>query len=187
MAPLAAIKGESIMTQPFPVPDDKKINQQAIDEIKWVTQFILGVRQIRSGQNIDPRKSMVVLVTNGSDEDKHRLEKNKHYLTAVGRIESISWLASEANAPESATALVGNMKLLIPMAGLINKDEEIIRLSKEINKKLDEETRLGNKLGNENFIQRAPAFVIEKERIKLDEIQSSLGQLREQLEKIEQL
>ncbi len=187
VAPVAGIHGETIMTQPYPVPDRKKIDPQAIEEMQWVMEFILGVRKIRSGQNIDPKKKMAVLLVNGTPQDKDRSERNRPYLLSVGRIESIDWLATEADAPESATALVGELKILIPMQGLIDKNEEIKRLSREIGKKQDEQKRLQNKLNNANFIQHAPAFVVEKERGKLNDVQTALGQLRQQLEKIQRL
>ncbi len=187
VAPVAGIHGETIMTQPFPVPDQKKINLQAVDEIQWVMEFILGVRKIRSGQNIDPRKKMTVLLANGDRQDRARSERNRHYLLSVGHIESIDWLDDEADAPESATALVGEMKILIPMQGLIDKEEEIKRLAREIGKKQDEHKRLQNKLNNANFVQHAPAFVVEKERGKLSDVQTALGQLQRQLEKIQRL
>jgi valyl-tRNA synthetase len=89
--------------------------------------------------------------------------------------------------PESATALVGEMKLLIPMAGLIDKEAEQARLSKEIDKKQQEYQRTDAKLGNSNFVDKAPPAVVEKERSKLTEIKIAIEKLQEQLEKISKL
>ncbi|VAW82451.1 Valyl-tRNA synthetase [hydrothermal vent metagenome] len=185
VAPLAGIKGDTIITQPYPVSDTNKLNPEAALTIEWLMAFVLGVRQIRSGQNIDPKKKMNILLANGSEQDKQRLTENEIQLQSLGRIESIRWLDNESEAPESATALVGEMKILIPMAGLIDKDEEIKRLGKEIEKKQLEQKRLSGKLGNENFISKAPAAVVDKERAKLTDIEAGLIQLQEQLKRIQ--
>ncbi len=187
VAPLAGVQGETIMLQQYPIYDSKKINISATKDIDWVREFILGVRQIRSGYNIDPKKPINVLLSGGTENDRKRTQLYTHYLESVGRIESIRWLDSEADAPDSATALVADMKVLIPMDGLIEKAEEVDRLNREIEKKLDEQRRLNNKLSNENFVNRAPAVVIEKEQIKLDDVKSALSHLKEQLERINSL
>jgi valyl-tRNA synthetase len=184
MAPLAGISGATIMQQPYPVPDAGRVDGQACSEIDWVRTFIVGVRKIRSGMNIDPRKPLPVLVQNGSDADRERLQRNRHYLESVGRIEDVTWLDGKDSAPESATALVGDMKLLIPLAGLIDKEAETIRLSKELEKKTGELERCEKKLANANFVDKAPAAVVDKERARASELQSAIDSLQEQQRRI---
>ncbi|NNG12984.1 MAG: valine--tRNA ligase, partial [Halobacteria archaeon] len=106
MAPLAGSVGSTIMRQPYPEADVTRIDQAAIEEIDWVKNFIIGVRKIRSGMNIDPRKPLPVLLQNGMDVDQLRLAEYRHYLVSVGRVESVEWLKAGTVAPESATALV---------------------------------------------------------------------------------
>ena len=193
IAPLAGVNQqtrqntETLMLQPYPQMDPAKINLDAVDEIEWVKTFILGVRKIRSSMDIKPGKPLPVLLQNGTDEDKTRLETNVHYLKTLAKVESVEWLDTTAEAPESATALVGEMKLLIPMAGLIDKDAEIARLSKDIDKRQKDIARLDGKLSNASFVDKAPEAVVEKERIKLAEQKKALEQLQEQLEKIKKL
>ena len=186
VAPLAGVKGETIMRQPYPQADEALIDEAAMAEIDWVKQFVLGVRKIRSGMNIDPRKSLPVLLQNGSDSDRQRLDANRDFITSLGRVESIEWLG-EQDGPESATALVGEMKVLIPMAGLIDKEAEQARLNKELERKRNELERTEKKLGNANFVDKAPAAVVEKEKAKLEEARTTIRQLEEQLEKIAKL
>jgi valyl-tRNA synthetase len=164
-----------------------RIDSEAVAEIEWVRQFIRGVRKIRSSMDIKPGKLLPVLLQNGSEQDRQRLEANLTYLKNLGRIESIQWLEPDEAAPESATALVGDMKLLIPMAGLIDKQAELARLNKEIDKLQKEIRRIEGKLDNAAFIAKAPAEVVDKERHKLAEYQKAAAQLEEQRARIEKL
>jgi valyl-tRNA synthetase len=184
MAPLAGASGETIMQQPYPVPDAGMLDERASSEIDWVRTFIVGVRKIRSGMNIDPRKLLPVLVQNGSDADRNLLQRNRPYLESVGRIQDVTWLDGNDTGPESATALVGDMKLLIPLAGLIDKEAENIRLSKELAKKTGELERCEKKLANANFVDKAPAAVVDKERARASELQSAITSLQEQQRRI---
>ncbi len=187
VAPLAGVSGDTIMLQPYPAADNFKINEQAISSTNWIMDFILGIRRIRGEMNIAPGKPLNVLLQNGSVDDKALLNDNKTYLLKLGRLESIDWLPENDNAPESAIALVGNMKILIPMAGLIDKEAELGRLNKEIQKIEKELPRIEGKLNNPKFIDKAPADVIAKEQEKLAAMQLSLNNLKEQLQKIQAL
>ena len=186
VAPLAGAEGETIMRRPYPQPDEALIDASAMTEIDWVKQFVLGVRKIRSGMNIDPRKMLPVLLQNGSKADQQRLDANRDFVTSLGRVESIEWLGDK-EGPESATALVGEMKVLIPMAGLIDKEAEQARLNKELDRKRSEIERTEKKLGNASFVDKAPAAVVDKEKAKLEDARLTIRQLEEQLEKIGRL
>ncbi len=183
VAPLAGVDGATIMHQAYPEADTSRIDQQASEEMDWVKQFVLGVRKIRSGMNIDPRKPLPVLLQNGSQVDEQRLNTNRHYVMALGRVASIEWLGGQ-EAPESATALIGEMKLLIPMAGLIDKEAEQVRLGKELEKKRAEVQRVNGKLSNASFVDKAPAAVVDKEKLRAEDLQAAIRQLEEQLSKI---
>jgi len=187
VAPLAGKSGNTIMTQPYPEADTGRIDNAAVAEMEWVKQFIVGIRQIRSGMDIKPGKPLPVILQNYTSDDKLRVERNLHYLENLAKIESIRWLGEKEEAPESATALVGEMQILIPMAGLIDKDAELTRLGKEIDKLENDAKRTEGKLGNKSFVDKAPEAVVQKERDKLRDIQSSLEQLKAQKEKIARL
>ncbi|MGR9037091.1 MAG: class I tRNA ligase family protein, partial [Gammaproteobacteria bacterium] len=187
VAPLAGVRGESIMLQPYPAADADVIDTEAIAQINWVMNFILGIRRIRGEMNIAPGKPLTALLQNGSAKDRERLESNLAYLQKLGRLESIVWLNPAETAPESAIALVGDLKILIPMAGLIDKEAELSRLDKEIQKIIKELPKVEAKLNNPNFVDKAPAEVIEKERLKLSELRSMLNNLEQQQSKISNL
>ncbi|WP_319380008.1 valine--tRNA ligase [Thiomicrorhabdus sp.] len=187
VAPLAGKNGDTIMLQAYPQADSSKIDSSAIAELEWVKQFIVGVRKIRSEMDIAPSKALPVLLAGLNDLDRQYLENNRLYLSTLAKLESIEILNDENQAPESAVALVGEMKVLIPMAGLIDKESELARLEKEIGKLQDEIKRLNGKLNNENFVAKAPAAVVETERKKLADGQTALSNLEVQYEKIRQL
>jgi valyl-tRNA synthetase len=184
VAPLAGIQAESIMLQPYPVADNSHIDNSAISEINWVMNFILGVRRIRGEMNIAPSKPLPVLLQNGSIIDQSYLSNSSVYLQRLGRLESITWLSNDDTTPESAIALVGELKILIPIAGLIDKDAELIRLDKEIQKIKNDLPRIQGKLSNPTFINKAPAEVIDKENAKLTDLLSNLHNLEQQQIKI---
>jgi valyl-tRNA synthetase len=184
VAPLAGKEGDTIMLQPYPVMHESKIDEEAVAELNWVKSFIIGIRSIRSEMDIKPGKLLPVLLQNGSKADQLRLQSNNSTLMSLARLESITELAAYDSAPESATSLVGDMRLLIPLSGLIDKQAELDRLQKNMDKLQAESERLKGKLNNANFVDRAPEAVVDKEREKLAEAESALRSLRAQAEKI---
>jgi len=145
------------------------------------------VRNIRGEMNISPAKDLPILIKNGSTEDQRRLEANRTFLTKLAKLDSITWLNEGDEAPMSATQLVGSMEVLVPMAGLIDKNAELARLKKEMDKLDKEVGRVEGKLNNEKFVANAPAEVITKEREKLESAQIAFAKLKEQYGKIEAL
>ena len=187
VAPLAGIEGDTIMLQPYPISDESKIDNEAVQNTDWLMAVILGVRRIRGEMNIAPSKPLPVLLQNGSPQDAERLETNRVYLNRLARLETMTWLNPDEVAPESAIAIVGEMQILIPIAGLIDKTAELARLGKEILKLQTELERIEVKLGNPSFVEKAPAAVLEKERSRLAELQSTFGNLKAQYVKISAL
>jgi valyl-tRNA synthetase len=179
--------GASIMLQPYPSRRAALVDSAAEQEMAWVMQFILGIRQIKGEMNIAPGKLVPVLLADTSPEDRQRAERHRPYLDFLARTQSIEVLEDASQAPESATALVGAMKILIPMAGLIDKQAEIGRLEKEIGRLEKECERIGAKLENPKFVDKAPQDVVQKERDKLAEAQGALSNLQAQLDKIRAL
>ncbi len=187
IAPLAGVQGDSIMLQPYPAANTAKLDAQAEQDIQWIKDVITAVRNIRGEMRIAPGKELDVFLHNGDDEDRRRLEENRAFLGKLARLSSITLLGADESAPPSATQLVGRMEILVPMAGLIDKDAEIERLSREIDKLRKEVSRCDQKLKNPGFADKAPADVVAREQAKLDEFRSSLARLEEQLEKIKYL
>ncbi|MGV6474487.1 valine--tRNA ligase [Azotobacter vinelandii] len=187
LAPLAGKSGPTLMLQPWPLADEARIDAAAEEDIEWVKALMLGIRQIRGEMNISMAKRIDVALNNASDSDRRRLEENRPLLTKLAKLESIRVLEAGEEAPLAATALVGEMQVLVPMAGLIDKDAELARLDKEIQRLEGEVKRVGGKLGNASFVDKAPAEVIAKERARLNEAEQALGKLGEQRARIASL
>jgi len=183
IAPLAGVEGDTIMQQSFPQADGEKVDAAAVTEMEWVKEFILGVRKIRSGMDIPPGKPLPVLLQNANNNDREYLKNNTLFLDRLAKLESIEIIGDDA--PDSATALVGDMKVLIPLAGLIDKDAELARLNKEIEKIEKSLKGVEGKLNNKNFVDRAPEAVVVKEKEKAEGMRSSLKNLQEQKTRIE--
>jgi len=165
----ATSEGQSLMTQPWPQADASRIDEQSIRDIEWLKGVIVAVRNIRAEMNIAPGKPLDVLLTKGDAGDRDRLEANRLFLSKLAKLGSVAWLDDPAQAPLSATQRVGDMEVLVPMADLIDKDAELQRLAKEIDKQDKLIVGIEKKLGNESFTAKAPEAVVEKERGKLKE------------------
>ena len=190
VVPLSALKvdaGASIMVQAFPEVEAAKQDDNVLADIEWVKKFIVGIRNIRGEMDISPNKPLNALLKNVSDEDARRLDAAKAFLDKLSKLETVTILKDGEEAPASATALVGEMEILIPMAGLIDKDAELARITKAMEKIEKDVSRTRGKLGNEKFVSNAPEAVIEKERGKLEEGEKALAKLKEQFETIKAL
>ena len=183
IAPLAGVElkaeGDTIMLQPFPVADENQIDSAALADIEWLKTVIVGVRNIRGEMNISPAKALPIYMTKGDANDQRRLEENRQFLSKLASLESITWLDNPEDAPLCATALAGDLEILVPMAGLIDVDAELARLDREIDKNALEAKKLSGKLSNAKFVDNAPAEVVAKERQKLSDFESTLTQLQE--------
>jgi len=187
IAPLAGKSGATIMLQPWPLPNPERIDARAEVDIEWVKGVVTALRNIRGEMNIPPSRLLPVYLHNGSAEDKRRFEENTAFLKVLARLESVTWLEPSQSAPPSATQLVGDMEILVPMAGLIDKKAEVARLGKEIERLRGDVARADGKLKNPAFVDKAPGDVVAAARAKLDEQRTALARLEEQLEKIKVL
>ncbi|MCP4412608.1 MAG: valine--tRNA ligase [Gammaproteobacteria bacterium] len=168
----------TLIVQPFPEADDSLIEASTVEDIQWVKQVVIAIRTIRGEMGISPAKPIPVYLSNGTEQDLEKMQSQQQFLKTLAKLESIHWLEKDTTAPISATALAGNMEILIPMQGLIDKDAELARLDKEIEKLNQEHRRIAGKLSNPGFTEKAPPVVVEKERIKLEKIEPALATLQ---------
>ena len=189
VAPLAGkvpVEGKffTLMTQPYPIAVPERIDEAAEADIEWLKGFILGVRQIRAQMDIPPGKVLPLLIQHASATDAARIAAMAASISFLARVEAPKVLAAGEEAPESSTALLGEMKLLVPMAGLIDKEAELARLAKQIAKLESDLTLNRGKLENPNF-GKAPPAVQQKTHDLIAQQARDLDALRVQSKKIE--
>ncbi|MDC1026168.1 valine--tRNA ligase [Candidatus Thioglobus sp.] len=175
---------EKLISQAFPEPEEALFNNEAESEIEWLKEFILGIRKIRGEMNISPGKPLQCFIKSFNSKDKDYIENNKSIIFTLAKLDSIELIEADKEEPESAIALVGEMKILIPLAGLIDKDAEKDRLNKEIDKLIKLKAQFSGKLNNKKFISGAPEAIVKKEQDKLATAEKALKDMESQLEKI---
>jgi len=179
--------GETIMLEAFPEYDAAQVDEQAVADLEWVKQVIDAIRNIRGEMDISPKVPLNVLVKNANAEDTRRFAENEAFLAALAKLETVTFVAEGTETPASVTALIGELELLIPMAGLIDAEAELARLAKQLEKAKKELDKVSGKLSNERFVSNAPEAVITKEKAKQAEYQTTCDKLNEQIETIKAL
>ena len=187
VAPRAGIDAPTIMLQAYPQPATGDADDAAVADIEWLKKFILGVRQIRGEMDIPPGKPLPVILENASGTDARRADEHASLLQRVGRVESVTLLGDGEEPPAAATALLDELRLLVPMKGMIDVDAERKRLGKQRDKVQTDLDRARSKLDNANFVNNAPADVVTQEKQRAADFERQLAQLSEQLEKLDEL
>jgi valyl-tRNA synthetase len=184
---LANCHSATIMDQAYPEYDVTKVDASAMEDLEWVKGFVLAIRTIRGEMDIAPSKPLPVLLRNASPEDIRRLEENTIFLHSIAKLETVTALTEDEKAPACATSLLSTLEIMIPMAGLIDKDAELARIAKALDKLEKDFARTQGKLANEKFVSNAPDAVIDKEKAKLADFTMQMGKLYEQRSSIESL
>ncbi|CAK0762009.1 valine--tRNA ligase [Gammaproteobacteria bacterium] len=180
VSPLLGGTGKTILLATYPIANENRIEVEAESEMRWVMDFILGIRNIRGEMNISPSKQLPILLQNGTETDHERVEKHRMFLSALARLGTIDWLLEGTSVPPAATALVGSLQILIPVTGFLDISVERARLDKEIERLQKEVGRAESKLSNQDFLQRAPTEVVKKEKERLAQMTESLEKRKEQ-------
>jgi valyl-tRNA synthetase len=184
---LAGASGETIMRAEFPRAESITADAHAEPEMRWVMDFILGVRQIRGEMDIPWTRKLEVLLQNASARDLEYLERNLHYLVRLAGVESPRALLPSEAAPIPAVALLGNLEILVPMKGLIDPAAELDRLAKKLRKAEVELSKLEVKVGNSQFAKNAPPEIVAKDQQRLEELRTEIGQLSAQTARVTKL
>jgi valyl-tRNA synthetase len=187
VAPRAGVAGQSIMTQPFPVPLPDADDPAIESEMRWVMDFILGVRRIRGELDIAPSVALTLRLQAASPSDLERHARNEHVINRMANVAGATPLAPGEAPPKAAGAFLGELRILVPMAGLIDVDAELARLGKRRSKVEQELARATAKLGNASFVQNAPAAVVTQEQDRVAAFKRELAQLAEQHERVASL
>ena len=181
---LGIAAGQFIATRRYPQAADITVDPTAAAEVQWLKDVLMGVRRIRGEMNIAPGRAIPMLFAGGDGDDARRVAKFGAQIAFLAKTESLRFLDAGEEEPASATAIVGSLRVLIPLAGLIDLDAEKKRLDREIARVEGEIRKCQGKLASETFVANAPAAVVEQERARHAEWTTQLDGLRSQRAKL---
>ncbi|TWI14229.1 valine--tRNA ligase [Aerolutibacter ruishenii] len=167
VAPKLGLAG-TIMRQPYPQAGDIGGDHAAAEaDVEWLKAMVSALRKVRSELNVAPGKAVSLLLADGVDADRTRTSRFDSQLKFLTRVERIEWLAGADQAPAAAAAVVGELKLLVPLEGLVDLGAERARLDKELKRVEVEIAKCQGKLASDTFVANAPAAVVDQERKRL--------------------
>ncbi|WP_336722770.1 valine--tRNA ligase [Acinetobacter soli] len=184
LAPMIGKGGDTIMTAKYPVPEVAKMNEQAEADMQWLQGLIGAVRNIRGEMGLGNARLLPVLLQNISDSERTQIERIQPLFKALAKVESITFLAQGEEPPLSSSSVVGHASVFVPMKGLIDPKAELGRLQKDLDKVQKQHDQIANKLANEGFVAKAPAAVVEGEKVKLAEFADQLVKIKQSMEQI---
>lgn len=184
LAPMIGKGGDTIMTAQYPVPEAAKINEQAEADMQWLQGLIGAVRNIRGEMGLGNARLLPVLLQNISDAERTQIERIQPLFKALAKVESIEFLTKDQEPPLSSSSVIGHASVFVPMKGLIDPKAELGRLQKDLDKVQKQHDQIANKLGNEGFVAKAPAAVVEGEKAKLAECADQLSKIKASMEQI---
>ena len=173
------------MNQAFSVAESE--NPAAEHDIEWLKGMIQGVRRVRSELNLPPGKQLDIWLQSGDEEDRSLHHRFGDVISHLGRIQTSTWVDEGADTSECAVALVGDLKVLIPLTGLVDVEEELARLNRQLIREQQDLKKSEGKLGNKRFVDNAPAAVVEQERERLATHKANLKNLNSQIRQLESM
>ena len=166
VAPRLGLDADTISLRPYPTAEEFAGDfARAEADVEWLKSMVSALRRVRSELNVPPAKQVGLLLQGGSEEDRNRVARFTSSLSFLLKLERIEWLAADADTPPAATAIVGELKLLVPLEGLVDLGAERARLDKEIARVEAEKEKSAVKLSK--FTDKVPAAVVEQERVRL--------------------
>lgn len=184
LAPKLNISGETIMLAQYPVADQALINDQAEADMQWLQGLIGAVRNIRGEMGLGNARLLPVLLQNTTEAEKAQIARIEPLFKALAKVESITFLADAEQPPLSSSSVVGHVSVFVPMKGLIDPKAELGRLQKDLDKVQKQHDQIATKLANEGFVAKAPAAVVEGEKVKLAEFADQLAKIKANMDQI---
>lgn len=175
---------DSIMQQSYPSVNKYAIDDHAVVTLEWIQSIIIAIRTLRSEMNINPGKIFCILGKTTSSSAKHDFEANLTLIQTLAKVTFDRWLLSKEALENCAVTSVKDLDLIIPLEDLIDKESEIKRLEKEIEKFSKEITVCRSRLDNPGYVQKAPAEIVAKERERLETMLEKSKKLEDSLEKL---
>jgi valyl-tRNA synthetase len=181
--PLLAIEGETIMLQPWPEPGTA--DAAAERDVEWLKDVIQGIRRIRAELNIPPGKPLDAWFSGGAPDDRERLAAFEEVFTPLARVAHWRWIGSDEDTAQCAVALLGELKILVPLKGLVDVEAELDRLRKLLANEQSALSRSQGKLGNHRFVENAPEDVVAQEQERLAAHRANIDNLEGQMQRLE--
>ncbi|MFO8101022.1 MAG: valine--tRNA ligase [Dehalococcoidia bacterium] len=178
-------KPDSIMIAAYPVAEEIAMDSAAEREIESLIEIVRSIRNARAEAKVEPARFIEALIT--VEDSQFPVENHTAAITTLARVRPLSIVGkrTEQDHDEQAKVLVlRDVKVILPLAGMVDLDKEKARLMKEIESSQDYISRLEAKLQNEQFTSKAPAQVVEKERVNLAEAEAKLERLQNQLQEL---
>ena len=184
LAPKLGITAETIMLAQYPVANPERVNEQAEADMQWLQGLIGAVRNIRGEMGLGNARLLPVLLQNTTEAEKAQITRIEALFKALAKVESITFLADGEQPPLSSSSVVGHVSVFVPMKGLIDPKAELGRLQKDFDKVQKQHDQIASKLGNEGFVAKAPAAVVEGEKVKLAEFADQLAKIKANMKQI---
>ncbi len=185
VAPALQISDQSIVVQRW--PEASPADPEADAQVTWLKEILQGIRRIRSELNLPPSRTLKVQLQGGAAQDRERLALTEGLLKSLGRVEQFEWVDESADASKCAVALVHELRILIPLQGLVDVSEESRRLRKLLENEQRDLQKSSAKMDNPSFVDNAPAAVVEQERERLANHQATVKELEAQLQRLAEL
>jgi valyl-tRNA synthetase len=177
----------TIMLERMPETTDVPADAEAEREIGWLKDFVVGIRQIRGEANLARSTALAVQLADTADSDRERARRYEAHLKKLAALASIEVLPPNAAVKGTATALLGAMRILVPLAGLIDVGAERDRLGKQLAKTRDDLAKTKRKLDNQSFVANAPPDVVAKENGRVAELEQRVAQLDQQIARLAEI
>ncbi len=183
VGPRLGLVEDTLSLRPYPTAEEFAGDfARAEADVEWLKGMVNALRRVRSELNVPPAKQVTLLLQGGTADDRTRVARFTASLSFLLKLARIDWLADAADTPPSAAAIVGELKLLVPLEGLVDLGAERARLDKEIARVESEKEKSQTKLAK--FTDKVPAAVVEQERVRLVEWTAQLAGLVEQRAKL---
>ena len=177
---------ESIMISEYPLGSENT-SERDYQSVEWLKDIVSGIRNIRGELLIKPSIKISSIFKGGDQLDKENLNEIGSYIEKLCGLKEIIWAEESSQDIPSSMFTRDNLKVMIPLEGLIDAKEEMQRLNKKISKLIQEKEMLGSKLSNQNFVENAPKDLVEAQKDRFSVLSKELENLDLQIKEIKKM
>jgi valyl-tRNA synthetase len=174
-------EGESIVIAPWPVPEKKHFDEQVEQDMETLQRVIVAIRNMRGDMNIPPGQQVRVVISGDGQRDLETIGHFREYILHLAKVENLDVGKGLGKPKNAISAVVGELEVFLPLEGLVDLEVERNRLEREIDRISRQLLTTEKKLQDENFVQRAPKGVVDREREKREDYEANLEKLRRNL------